>query len=260
MAVRWNEARRRGGAGRRARCCPATSRSTATDRRRRAVGGPGRGIAAPGFVDLQVNGFAGVDLMTADHAGYVRVGEALLETGTTAFQPTFVTAPEDALLAALHAMPLDGIGPRVSARISRARSCSPDAAGRARPAPTLAAPDLALLRRLLDAGAGLHRSRGAGAAGRARADRRARRARRHGVGGPHRRDRRRGPRRLRPRHPHGHAPVQRDAPEHARDPGIAWAALARADVIVQVDRRPRPRRARHGAAGLARGRRRASRW
>ena len=27
------------------------------------LGGAGRGIAAPGFIDLQVNGFAGVDLM-----------------------------------------------------------------------------------------------------------------------------------------------------------------------------------------------------
>ncbi len=114
------------------------------------LGGSGRGIAAPGFIDLQVNGFAGVDLMAADRAGYVRVGEALLETGTTAFQPTFVTAPEDALLAALHAMPLEGIGPRVLGAHVEGPFLSPrrlgvhDAAG-------LAAPDLALLRRLLDA-------------------------------------------------------------------------------------------------------------
>ena len=30
----------------------------------------GRGIAAPGFVDLQVNGFAGVDFLGADSDGY----------------------------------------------------------------------------------------------------------------------------------------------------------------------------------------------
>ena len=80
------------------------------DRRRRAVSGAGSGIAAPGFVDLQVNGFAGVDLMATDYEGYARVGEALLATGTTAFLPTFVTAPESALLDALRAMPADGIG------------------------------------------------------------------------------------------------------------------------------------------------------
>ena len=31
--------------------------------------GSGSGIAAPGFVDLQVNGFAGVDLMATDLEG-----------------------------------------------------------------------------------------------------------------------------------------------------------------------------------------------
>ena len=65
----------------------------------------GRGIAAPGFVDLQVNGFAGVDFMHTDRAGYARAGEAILATGTTAYQPTFITAPEDDLVAALETMP-----------------------------------------------------------------------------------------------------------------------------------------------------------
>src|SRR4051812_46020580 len=75
--------------------------------------GPARGelIAAPGFVDLQVNGFAGVDLLGADRDGYVRAGEAMLRTGTTAFQPTFVTGPEAVVTEGLRAMPRDGIGP-----------------------------------------------------------------------------------------------------------------------------------------------------
>ena len=37
-----------------------------------------RGIAVPGFVDLQVNGFAGVDFLTASADDYRRAGEALL--------------------------------------------------------------------------------------------------------------------------------------------------------------------------------------
>src|SRR3954453_20018441 len=80
-----------------------------------AVGlsGGGSGIAAPGFVDLQVNGFAGVDLMATDFEGYVRVGEALLATGTTAFQPTFGTASENALKDAPRALPAAGTGARV---------------------------------------------------------------------------------------------------------------------------------------------------
>jgi N-acetylglucosamine-6-phosphate deacetylase len=112
--------------------------------------GGGSGIAAPGFVDLQVNGFAGVDLMATDHEGYVRVGEALLATGTTAFQPTFVTAPEAALLDALRAMPAGGIGPRVLGAHVEGPFLSPRRAGVHDPRWVLP-PDLALLRRLLDA-------------------------------------------------------------------------------------------------------------
>ena len=68
--------------------------------------GNGRsGIAAPGFVDLQVNGFGGVDFATADAAGYERAGEALLETGVTAYLPTLITAPEPALAASLREVP-----------------------------------------------------------------------------------------------------------------------------------------------------------
>ncbi len=53
----------------------------------------GRGIAVPGFVDLQVNGFGGVDFLDADADGYRRAGEALLETGVTAYLPTLITTP-----------------------------------------------------------------------------------------------------------------------------------------------------------------------
>src|SRR3954454_7472169 len=116
------------------------------------LSGAGSGIAAPGFVDLQVNGFAGVDLMATDHEGYVRVGEALLATGTTAFQPTFVTAPEAALMDALRAMPAGGIGARVLGAHLEGPFLSPRRAG-VHDAQFLSAPDLALLRRLLEAAA-----------------------------------------------------------------------------------------------------------
>jgi N-acetylglucosamine-6-phosphate deacetylase len=76
-------------------------------------GANGRGLAVPGFVDLQVNGFAGVDLSSADADGYLRVGEALLETGVTAYLPTFISAPEEELLASIGNVPIDPAGPRI---------------------------------------------------------------------------------------------------------------------------------------------------
>ena len=81
---------------------------------RTGIPGPnGRGVAAPGFVDLQVNGFGGVDFLDSDAAGYRRAGEALLETGVTAYLPTFITTPTDQLLAAIDEVPLDGTAPRI---------------------------------------------------------------------------------------------------------------------------------------------------
>ena len=78
------------------------------------------------------------------------MGEALLATGTTAFQPTFVTASEAALLEALRAMPTSGIGPRVIGAHVEGPFLSPRRPG-VHDTRFLALPDLALLRRLLDA-------------------------------------------------------------------------------------------------------------
>jgi N-acetylglucosamine-6-phosphate deacetylase len=77
------------------------------------AGRNGRGVAAPGFVDLQVNGFGGVDFLDSDAAGYRLAGEALLETGVTAYLPTFITTLEEQLLAAIEEVPFDGDGPRI---------------------------------------------------------------------------------------------------------------------------------------------------
>jgi N-acetylglucosamine-6-phosphate deacetylase len=70
----------------------------------RAVGaGPagGSGVAVPGFVDLQVNGFGGVDFLAADVEGYRQARRALARTGVTAFQPTLISSPLSALYDAL---------------------------------------------------------------------------------------------------------------------------------------------------------------
>jgi N-acetylglucosamine-6-phosphate deacetylase len=113
--------------------------------------GSGHGIAVPGFVDLQVNGFGGVDFATADADGYRRAGESLLETGVTAFQPTFITAPEADLLAALSEIPPAAGGPRILGAHLEGPFLAPERLG-AHPASARRDPDLALLERLLEAG------------------------------------------------------------------------------------------------------------
>ena len=73
------------------------------------------GLAVPGFVDLQVNGFGGVDFLSADVDGYGEAGRALAASGVTAFQPTFITSPLDSYwtpLKTVAALEHEG-GPRV---------------------------------------------------------------------------------------------------------------------------------------------------
>jgi N-acetylglucosamine-6-phosphate deacetylase len=111
----------------------------------------GRGIAVPGFIDLQVNGFAGVDFASADHDGYRRGGEALLATGVTAFQPTFITAPEAELLASLAGVPESGEGPRILGVHLEGPFLAPTRLG-THLAGGRCDPDPDLLLRLLDAG------------------------------------------------------------------------------------------------------------
>jgi N-acetylglucosamine-6-phosphate deacetylase len=125
-----------------------------TDGRVTAVGlssRNGHGIAAPGFIDLQVNGFGGVDFLDSDAAGYRRAGEALLETGVTAYLPTFITTPEEQLLAAIDEVPATGDGPRILGIHLEGPFL---AAGRLGTHPPLARrePDPALLERLLESG------------------------------------------------------------------------------------------------------------
>jgi len=61
------------------------------------------GVLLPGLVDLQVNGYFGEEFLTAGADGWARVTTRLPQTGTTAFLPTFVTAPPGVLTTGLRA-------------------------------------------------------------------------------------------------------------------------------------------------------------
>ncbi len=111
----------------------------------------GRGLAVPGFLDLQVNGFAGVDFLDADADGYRHAGEALLATGVTSYLPTFITAPEEQLVAALHAVPSFLDGPRILGVHLEGPFLSPLRLG-IHPETARRDPDEGLLERLLAAG------------------------------------------------------------------------------------------------------------
>src|SRR4051794_11602469 len=63
----------------------------------------GDGVAPRGFVDLQINGVP--RLADFAHGEYEHAAGPLLAGGTTAVQPTVITAPEAEMAAALGAVP-----------------------------------------------------------------------------------------------------------------------------------------------------------
>jgi N-acetylglucosamine-6-phosphate deacetylase len=109
----------------------------------------------PGFVDLHIHGFAGVDFAATDAAAYRRAGEALLAIGVTAFQPSFITAPEEELVASLREVPTGTVGARVLGCHLEGPFISPARLGM-HPAAARRDPDRALLERLVAAGPVTH--------------------------------------------------------------------------------------------------------
>jgi N-acetylglucosamine-6-phosphate deacetylase len=120
---------------------------------------PGR--LAPGFIDLQVNGFAGVDY-NSPQASIEDIGasiRALFATGVTRFFPTVITGPPESMLGALrnltHARETLPEGAAIEAIHVEGPHISPQDGPRgAHPARWVRPPDLEEYRRWQDAASG----------------------------------------------------------------------------------------------------------
>jgi N-acetylglucosamine-6-phosphate deacetylase len=107
-----------------------------------AVGlsGRGSGVAVPGFVDMQVNGYGGIDLLTEPER-WTDVDAMLAALGITTWQPTLISAEPEQTLRALRAIDLRVHleGPFLGLTGAHPPDC-------------LREPDLELLRSFLDGG------------------------------------------------------------------------------------------------------------
>ncbi|MBA2693836.1 MAG: N-acetylglucosamine-6-phosphate deacetylase [Rubrobacter sp.] len=109
-------------------------------------------LICPGFIDLQVNGAFGVDAATMPES-LPKLSESLLATGTTAYLPTVITAPES-----LYEKALPKLAAGINAPHSGARSLGVHLEGPfinigkkgAHPASNIASPDGAYLERLTE--------------------------------------------------------------------------------------------------------------
>ena len=120
-----------------------------------AVGlpGGGQGIAIPGFVDAQINGYFGVDLLNADVDEILLMGDALARDGVIAYQPTLITSDFDQLRRAASRVAQARRRTTTGARILGTHLEGPFLSGRrsgTHPVNHLRAPDRALLTALLD--------------------------------------------------------------------------------------------------------------
>jgi N-acetylglucosamine-6-phosphate deacetylase len=116
----------------------------------------GSGIAVAGLVDIQVNGYGGVDVGSTDAEGIHRAGRALASDGVLAWCPTIITGSDDAMVEGMVVVAAAAASrPADAARILGAHVegpfLSPVRAG-VHPRDHLRAPDRGLVDRLFAAG------------------------------------------------------------------------------------------------------------
>ena len=111
------------------------------------------GLAVPGLVDLQVNGFSGIDVLRATSDEILALGVELARTGVLWYQPTLVTAPAELTRLALATIgaATGEPGARILGAHLEGPFLSPERAG-AHPVELLRDPDLDLLASFLVAG------------------------------------------------------------------------------------------------------------
>ncbi|MCU1489014.1 MAG: N-acetylmuramic acid 6-phosphate etherase [Acidimicrobiaceae bacterium] len=118
---------------------------------------PGRGgIAVGGLVDLQVNGYAGVDALTDSPEELLAMGESLARDGVLAYQPTLISSDLDRMREAADRFAGLGAGRGLGARVLGVHLEGPFLAPRragTHPVDRLRAPDLEIARSLLSSGA-----------------------------------------------------------------------------------------------------------
>lgn len=114
------------------------------------------GLAVPGFIDLQINGYDGVDFTSARIDDYRHVARQLAATGVTSFQPTLISLPEDDYLPPLQRLDPSAVTEaRIPGMHLEGPFLSPERCGAHDPKNVID-PSIELTERLLDAGPVTH--------------------------------------------------------------------------------------------------------